>query len=36
MTWMKFVSAGVLGGVLLLSGTMTTKAQDASDRKSVV
>jgi len=36
MTWMKFVSAGVLGGVLLLSGTMTTKAQDASTADATI
>jgi len=36
MTWMKFVSAGVLGGVLLLGGTMTTKAQDASTADATI
>jgi len=36
MTWMKFVSAGVLGGMLLLGGTMTTKAQDASTADATI
>lgn len=36
MTWMKFVSAGVLGGVLLLGGTTTTKAQGASTADATI